>query len=93
MYRIFECNDENEKKIILVSVGVIFNDLFADTCRWSFDLFLYFGTAEFAERYEDSYNIPSLFRGGEKLWEEIKSGQLDDEHTALLNFLVQSMNV
>jgi len=90
--RIFECNDENEKKIILVSAGVIFNDLFADTCRWSFDLFIYFGTAEFAERYEDRYNIPSLFRGGEKLWEAIKSGQLDDEHTALLNFLVQSMN-
>lgn len=90
--RIFECNDENEKKIILVSAGVIFNDLFADVCRWSFDLSLYFGTADFAERYEDKYNIPGLFKDGEKLWEDIKSGKLEDEHTALLNFLVQSLN-
>ena len=90
--RIFECDDEMGKKIILVSAGVIFNDLLADTCRWSFDLSVYFGTAEFIERYEERYDIPLWICGEVDTWNEIKSGKFDDEHASLLKTLIRSMN-
>lgn len=90
--RIFGCDGKMEKKIILVSAGVIFNDLLADICRWSFDLSIYFGTAEFIERYEEYYDIPLWLYNEKDIWDEIKSGKFGDEHASLLEAFIRSMN-
>lgn len=90
--KIFESNDEKEKENILLDATVLFNDFFDGICRWSFDLSIYFGTAEFIERYEKHYNIPLWLCDKVDTWNEIKSGKFDDEHASLLEALIRSMN-
>ena len=90
--KIFECNDEKEKKNILLDAVVLFTDFFGEICRWSFDLSVYFGTAEFIERYEEHYDIPLWLCDKVDIWNEIKSGKLDDEHASLLEAFIRSIN-
>ena len=90
--KIFECNDEKEKKNILLDAVVLFNDFFDEMCRWSFDLSIYFGTAEFIERYEKHYDIPLWLCDKVDAWNEIKSGKFDNEHAGVLEALIRSMN-
>ncbi len=90
--KIFDSNDEKEKKNILLNAVVLFTDFFGDICRWSFDLSIYFGTAEFIERYEEHYDLPLWLCNEKDIWDEIKSGKFDDEHASLLEALIHSMN-
>ncbi len=90
--KIFESNDEKEKENILFDAVLLFNDFFDEICRWSFDLSIYFGTAEFIERYEKHYNIPLWICDEVDTWNEIKSGKFDDEHASMLEALIRSMN-
>ena len=90
--KIFESNDENEKKSLLLDTAILFNDFFNDVCRWSFDLSVYFGSAEFVEKYEEHYNIQFWLCEEKEIWDEIKSGRSDDEHMAIVETLIHAMN-
>ena len=90
--KIFESNDEKEKKSLLLDTAVLFNDFFNDVCRWSFDLGVYFGIAEFVESYDKYYDIPLWLCEEKEIWEEIKSGKIDDERMTMIETLIHTMN-
>lgn len=90
--KIFDSNDEKEKKNILLDVVMLFNDFFEEICRWSFDISIYFGSAELVDTYEKYYSLPLWVCDKKDIWDEIKSGRFDDEHTSLLEALIRSMN-
>lgn len=90
--KIFESTVENEKKKLLRDMVVLFDDFFRDICRWSFEIQIYFGTAEFVERYEEDYNIPFWLCEEKDIWDEMKSGKFDDECAPMISTLIHSMN-
>lgn len=90
--KIFESNDEKEKKNLLLDAIVLFNDFFEDICRWSFDISIYFGVAEFAIKYEECYNIPFWLCNEKNKWDELKSDRCNDEHITMMETLIRSMN-
>ena len=67
-------------------------DFFEDICRWSFDISIYFGIAEFATKYEECYNIPFWLCNEKNKWDELKSDRCDDEHITMMETLIRSMN-
>lgn len=89
---IFKSDDDNDKKKLLRDTIVLFNDFFGDICRWSFEIQIYFGTAEFVEKYEEDYNIPLWLCEEKDVWDEMKSGKFDDECAPMIEALIHAMN-